>query len=312
MCRITTSDSVQQEKDNSVSPVILGKRKLRKKNKSLKRTKLGEKKISLIQAARSGNINVLKEILSNFDNVVDNNINEKVVGCTALHYATFYNHLEAVKLLVEHEADIDVQNTSGITPINWAVEKGNIEIVSYLLDKCDPSIPDNFGLTPLHKAVISGNLDMVKLLLSCNTESEIWVDINAITTEEFYTPLHFAIIKGHHEIAKFLLENKASINIRSKSGAQPIHYSVTKESNIEVVKLLISQESFNINTLDNNLRTPLHWALLYGNINIAELLISNGSDCKLRDINQLTPFDISTSPEVRSRLENAVIMLSFN
>jgi len=290
--------------DALLLPIIGKKRCINHKNKSRKKKKIVEKNISLIQAARTGNLAAVQQNL-NQENV---DINEQVVGCTALHYACFYNHIKVVQLLVENNADVDIQNTSGLTPFSWSVEIGNKEIVEYLLDKCDPSIPDNLGFTPLHKAVSSGNLELVKLLLSCNTEEELWVNINDTTKEEHYTALHVAISKGYIDIAKFLIESGANIELQSRSGATPLHFAVTKDQ-FEVAEYLLRFGSC-LESADYHDRTPLHYACIYNRIQIAELLLLRGAKQNVKDDNSATPLDLSHYSEFHSLFGRYEIQMS--
>ena len=303
MCHITGVIVEQATGEVLQLPIIGKKRCIKQKNKSQKKKKLVAKNISLIQASRTGNIAAVQQNLN--QETVD--INEQVVGCTALHYACFYNHIKVVQLLVENNANIDIQNTSGLTPFSWSVEIGNREIVEYLLDKCDPSIPDNFGFTPLHKAVSSGNLELVKLLLSCNTETEIWVNIDDTTKEENYTALHIAISKGFIDIAKFLIDSHANIELQSRSGATPLHFAVTKDQ-FEVAEYLLRSRAC-LDSTDYNDRTPLHYTCIYNRIQIAELLLLRGAKQDLKDVNSATPLNLTQSLSFHSlfvRYQNQV------
>ena len=66
---------------------------------------------SLVEAARLGNVASIQEFLD-----AGEDVNQTSVGSTSLHYAVFYNHFEAARLLIENYADIDAQNDLGLTP----------------------------------------------------------------------------------------------------------------------------------------------------------------------------------------------------
>ena len=68
--------------------------------------------VSLIQAARAGNLDLVKRALERGANV-----SEKLVGLSSLHYAVCYNHFAVVEYLVEYGADINEPNLSGTTPL---------------------------------------------------------------------------------------------------------------------------------------------------------------------------------------------------
>ncbi|KAH9012827.1 ankyrin repeat-containing domain protein [Lactarius deliciosus] len=44
---------------------------------------------------------------------------------TPLHYAAYYGHLEVVRLLLEHNAEVNSQDDNGYTPLFCASQQGN-------------------------------------------------------------------------------------------------------------------------------------------------------------------------------------------
>ena len=72
----------------------------------------------------------------------------------ALEKAAANGHLEAVKLLIGHGANLFKGDpTFGQLPIHRACEGGHIETVKYLLEKGSPILDgDGMGQTPLHFA----------------------------------------------------------------------------------------------------------------------------------------------------------------
>lgn len=54
-------------------------------------------------------------------------------GWTALHRASFKGHIEAVKLLLKHQVEVNVMDEEGYTPLHCAVEAGQKEVVDMLL-----------------------------------------------------------------------------------------------------------------------------------------------------------------------------------
>jgi ankyrin repeat protein len=110
----------------------------------------------------------------------DVNAQGEKYGRTALHLAAMNGHLEIVKLLLEHGADVNAKTKEG------------------------------YGYTALHSAASNGHLEIVKLLL------EHGADVNAKTKYGGYTALHSATMNGHLEIVKLLLEHGADVNAKTK------------------------------------------------------------------------------------------------
>jgi len=72
---------------------------------------------------------------------------------TPLHYAAIKNYLEIIKILLDHGADINMQNDEGNTALHFAVGANKPEMVNLLLSAgADRYIRNKQGYTPLDLA----------------------------------------------------------------------------------------------------------------------------------------------------------------
>jgi ankyrin repeat protein len=79
------------------------------------------------------------------------------LGKTPLFYAVRYERRDAAELLLEHGADINAQDNTGMTPLHTAT-LGRRETAEWLLARgADATIRDHFGDTPAHLAAIFGS-----------------------------------------------------------------------------------------------------------------------------------------------------------
>lgn len=100
-----------------------------------------------------------------------------------------------------------------------AVESGNNDLVSYLIDRGFPiNLSDRYG-NPLTYAIRNRRLDIVELLIQKGAE------VNLHIPENGFTPLHFACESGSLEIVKFLVDHKADVFAKDNKGIYPIMYS---------------------------------------------------------------------------------------
>jgi len=231
---------------------------------------------------------------------------DSLFQCTPLHYAAFYNKNDIIKLLCEKGANLNPLNSQGFTPILWAAEKNFTSTVKLLASLgADITATDSQRFTLLHKSVLHSNTDLVSFLLSQkNEEGELILDINA-TSEEGFTPLHQAALHGCHQIIKLLIKEGANVNsITKHNKATPLHLSVYK-NNVECTELLLNNGAL-INAQDRSLRTPLHYACMFGHFSSIRSLLPFKPDLYIKDRKKETPLSLaikSHDPDLLSSTE---------
>ena len=122
---------------------------------------------------------------------------------TALHLAV-HRDIKFVQLLIDHDADVNVQNHRGRTPLASAASSGKAEIIRLLIKHGAKVDTKGIGdhTTPLYMAVLMGHLEVVKILVAAGA------DVNAMSMA-LSTPLDTARSKGFKEIEEFLLQHEA-------------------------------------------------------------------------------------------------------
>ncbi len=91
-------------------------------------------------------------------------------GYTALLFAARSGNVEAGRLLVEANADIDNAAPTGASPLVVAAHSGHTTFAQFALDEgADPNAIDA-GYTPLHVAVLRGDRTLVSALLDAGAE----------------------------------------------------------------------------------------------------------------------------------------------
>jgi ankyrin repeat protein len=83
---------------------------------------------------------------------------------TALHFACWNGNFKFVNLLIYNESNIDAEAKSSVTPTMVACRRGNLKIVSIMLNAgADINIIDGKGNTCLHHAATTGKATCVDL-----------------------------------------------------------------------------------------------------------------------------------------------------
>jgi len=126
-----------------------------------------EKAKSIFDIARSGTVTEVQELMKQNPDVI-NQTNEN--GFSPLILACYRGNVEVAKFLIDHVKDVNYKSDEG-TALSGLSVKYNKDLVERLLKKnADPNIADTTGYTPLFWAVKFGNKELVELLLKYNAD----------------------------------------------------------------------------------------------------------------------------------------------
>jgi hypothetical protein len=105
---------------------------------------------ALVAASRNGHLDVVKYLVEHGANVNDQNNELKKSPLLA---AAWSRHLDVAEYLLSKGASINAQAHNGFTPLNDAASIGDFQIVKFLVEHgADVRIPDLHGRTPLQNA----------------------------------------------------------------------------------------------------------------------------------------------------------------
>ena len=156
-------------------------------------------------AAYNGDLEKVKEIIDRDPNEI--NVQDSR-GFTPLHLASGKGHIEIVKFLLNHGADIESEIFDGETPLLIAARfaiNGKYETIKTLLEHgAKVNHKDKDGRTALHKAAMYSSKEVMNLLISYGA------DVNSRDKHQS-TPLHQAAMLNNIEAAKALVEHGADI-----------------------------------------------------------------------------------------------------
>ena len=148
---------------------------------------------------------------------------------TPLHYAATQGHEAAIRILLEHGAEIDAQDEDGWTPLHRLIAKGR----SGSDDWCYPAL----------RALLD---------LGADVEKRIY--------EDEATALHVAAVCDRDEkLIEILLNHGADIEARNVDGKTPVYCAVENWS-LRMVQVLV-EHGADVNTRDN-----IGYSLLYATI----------------------------------------------
>ena len=146
---------------------------------------------SLTKAAKDGDINKLNALISS------DNINERDPkwGWTPLHYAAYYNQIDAVKFLIEKGANVHIADEQGDTPLLLAAMVDNKDTINVLVDSgADINIPNRNGSTPLIVAIQAGQIEIARMLIEKGADVDV-VDSYGHRASDYVYHLQQPLIK---------------------------------------------------------------------------------------------------------------------
>ncbi len=187
---------------------------------------LSPMQVEMLQVAAKGDNARIKELLENGVNVNMRGDDQN----TPIMEAAYGMHLDTVKLLLDHGADLSAKKIDGATPIGLARSKeivdlfksvsalveaanqGNIQIVRELIDKGTPvNGLDQNGRTALSEASWNGKTDVIKLLLEKGADP-------TIKKSDGESPVSLATSQKHPEVVALLND---AIAKQGKTAATP-------------------------------------------------------------------------------------------
>ncbi|XP_059176234.1 serine/threonine-protein phosphatase 6 regulatory ankyrin repeat subunit B-like [Physella acuta] len=236
-------------------------------------------------------------------------------GQTPLAICVENSDMKTAKCLLRHGAEVNKGNNHGATPLIWAVTKQHEKFVDILiLHKADVNYKQT---TALIYAVLNVNKNIVSKLVQAGADVNmktarcyreryrIQYDLleevkNTLldTSEHNLTPLHIVAQtfpryeeKKSVEVVNVLLKGGANVHAVDEDDRTPLHIA-SIFGDLDIVKSLIKAGS-NINAVDKFGNTPLFFSLLYNHRELAKYLIKSGADVNLMSESQRSPLYVA-------------------
>ncbi|KAL2929860.1 Protein S-acyltransferase 24 [Bienertia sinuspersici] len=150
-------------------------------------------------------------------------------GQTALHWSAVRGAIQVAELLLQEGARVNSADMYGyqqrVETTHVAAQYGQTAFLYHIVMKwnADPDVPDNDGRSPLHWAAYKGFADCIRLLLFLDA-------YRGRQDKEGCTPLHWAAIRGNLEACTILVQagKKEDLILADNTGLTPAQLAAEK------------------------------------------------------------------------------------
>ncbi|XP_060135093.1 ankyrin repeat domain-containing protein 53, partial [Zootoca vivipara] len=150
-------------------------------------------------AASSGQVHWLQICIQKAESPTQADIN----GFSAIHTASLYGRLDCIQMLVEKfKVDVNLASLTGWRPIHLVLSKESrnaaLECLQYLIHKqADVNVQNQSGVSPLHKAASEGRENCIHVLIKAGADVHM-------RDYEGQKPIDLCRMWGHRSCAKVL------------------------------------------------------------------------------------------------------------
>ena len=123
----------------------------------------------VFDVARSGTVEEMQELVKQNPDVINST---NTMGFSPLILACYRGNTDVAKFLIDHVKDVNYRSPEGTALAGLCIRYHKELAVALLEKNADPNIADANGTTPLIWAVKTGNEELVKLLLKFGAKKD--------------------------------------------------------------------------------------------------------------------------------------------
>jgi ankyrin repeat protein len=244
---------------------------------------------ALHTAAAAGSAGCCELLLARADMLLEA---KTAKGWAALMFAARKGHLEHVRLLLQHGADVNAVNCNGCNALMTAVHTADTAVAQLLLDHgADANATDLEGHNALFKATLGGNVSMMELLVQHG--------LSATTVDNLgQTLLIIAAHRGHTAVAEWLLQRGVAVNAVENEGFTALHSACVSNvcDNAAMVELLLANGA-DVNQCARGEHAALEAAADSGNVHCARVLTAAGANVNHSDSDGITSLHVAATAQ---------------
>ncbi|XP_076449866.1 protein phosphatase 1 regulatory subunit 16A-like [Babylonia areolata] len=242
--------------------------------------------IVLLEAAARNDLSEVKRLL---ESGVDPDVTNED-GLTALHQCCIDDSEELMKLLLDHNANVNACDSEMWTPLHAAATCGHMNLCKHLIDRGAELLAVNAdGNMPYDICEDEITLDYIETEMSKRGITQEQIDVTRLATE-------------HQMLAdlKEFVSQGGDLEIVDQTGATLLHIA-SANGYIEVVDFLLNNHVC-VDTRDKDSWQAVHAAAYWAQQEILELLVDSGADLDAKTKSGETPFDLCEEPDLKQKI----------
>jgi ankyrin repeat protein len=219
----------------------------------------------IVVATRKGHPDIVRLLIKHGADMETRNL--KGLDWNALDKAASIGEVDVLHVLLDHHANVNVQDRKNYTPLHCAAMYGQPAAAQVLLERgADIDPRDHTGRTPLYQ---SRGEDVARVLVKFGAETNARDNDNQ-------TLLHLILEKGRSEIARVLLENGAEVNARNSKDDTPLHVA-SRRGDLDSLRVLLKY-SADVHARNDDGQTPFEVASENDHSDAMQLLLEHGAE----------------------------------
>lgn len=201
--------------------------------------------------------------------------------------------------------------------LHIACKHGDLKIIKFIMNTFEVDVNESDGfLNPILIAAKFGHLEVVRFLVKeCGAEIDcvehVFEHDHEYINDCWQTPLLVAIHFRHFKVAECLVnECGADAEDLSERHLRPIHLAIYNKD-LQAVKCLVEKCGVDVNLAEyEEICIPLHFAIMFGNLEIVKFLVESGADPNQEDGANMKPWECADDDRMRSFLKSVTTQTS--
>ncbi|KAM7407342.1 hypothetical protein PAMA_003187 [Pampus argenteus] len=209
-----------------------------------------------------------------------------------IHDAAFNGHVLTLQRLIAQGTCVNLSTLDQVSPLLGACTQGHVACAKLLVENganVNHSTVD--GHSALSEACARGHVTCVSLLLQHGA--------TPLGTNQSNSPIHTAAAKGHPECIETLVQYGANVDQYVDQSGSPLHAACSNQHLSSVRKLLQLGASVNSSVSGDS---PLHIAARLSSPEMVSVLLDNGANHSLRNLEGKQPVDLAPSNSLTEKL----------